>query len=105
MWVKDSSKRPRGCYQCIFDIGTVLSGFLYPVTQLPGALQIAARFLPTSWAMEGVIRSVEGSASNWRIAGDWSAALAIAAVYLALTFLMFRKVEKRLKVTGALGTF
>ena len=94
-----------GFFNAILPFGTVLSGFLYPISLLPGGLHTVARFLPTSWAMEALIRSTEGGASTWRIAGDWMAALAIATVYLGLTYLMFRIVEKRIRVTGALGTF
>ena len=99
------AKGREGSINAFLPIGTVLSGFLYPVSLLPGGLQTAARFLPTSWAMEGVIRSVEGGASTWRVAGDWMASLVLAVVYLGLAYLMFRIVERRLRDTGGLGTF
>ena len=35
----------------------------------------------------------------------WGASIALIGVYLALTYIFFRLVEKRVRVTGSLGTF
>ena len=92
-----------GFFNAILPFGVVFGGFLYPISLLPAGLQTIARFLPTSWAMDGVIRSVEGGGPAWRIAGDWGVALALTALYLTLTYFMFRKVEERVRVTGILS--
>ena len=39
-----------------------------------------------------------------KIAGDWIIALAMATVYLGVTYLMFKFVEKRLRYTGEMST-
>src|SRR5439155_8213058 len=38
----------------------VFSGFLYPVSFLPSGLDTVARVFPTSWAMDGVLWSLQG---------------------------------------------
>jgi len=81
------------------------SGFLYPIGILPAALQVIARGLPTSWAMESVIMATTGSGSTWEIVIRWVIALALAVVYLFIMQLLFRLVERRVRVTAALTTF
>ena len=94
-----------GGMNAILPIGTAFSGFLYPISQLSTETQILAHFLPTSWAMDGVIRSVREGESTLRIAGDWGAALGLSVVFLVCTYLLLRKVEDRVRVTGSLGSF
>jgi ABC-type uncharacterized transport system permease subunit len=84
--------------------GVVCSGFLYPINLLPGVLQAIARGMPTSWAMEASIMATSGSASAWQIVTRWGIALALAGVYLFLTQVLFRMVERRIRVTAALTT-
>ena len=94
-----------GFFNAIIPLGVVLSGFLYPVSQLSSEVEVIARFLPTSWAMDAIIRSIEPGGSTLRIAGDWGVAMALSAVYLATTYLMLRVVEKKIRVSGSLGSF
>lgn len=79
----------------------VFSGFLYPVSFLPGGLASAARVLPTSWAMDAVLLALQGGADD-QIAANVVVAVALSALYFVLTSAMFVKVEERLRVTGAL---
>jgi ABC-type multidrug transport system permease subunit len=83
----------------------VFSGFLYPISILPMAFKIIARLLPTSWAMDGVIHSIEGQVSMWRIAGDWGIALAISLVYVFLTHALLKVVERKVRRTGVLSIY
>ena len=80
----------------------MFSSFLYPVGQLPEALEYVARALPTSWAMESIILSAQGGGSYATVIVRWGIALGIAAGWLGITAWMFRKVEQRLRVTGEL---
>ncbi len=95
---------PSGFFATVMPFGTACSGFLYPVHILPAALQVIARGLPTSWAMEAVIMSTTGSGSNWDIILKLLVALALAGVYLFITQLLFRLVEWRVRVTSTLTT-
>ena len=56
---------PSGLFAAVMPFGVVCSGFLYPIQLLPAALQVIARGLPTSWAMEGLIMATTGSGSTW----------------------------------------
>ena len=94
-----------GFFNAIMPAGTVVSGFLYPVGLLPTSLEVIARLLPTSWAMDAVVRSVEGGSASWRIFGDWAIACALMVVYLLLAAWLFRVAERRVRVSGNLGVF
>jgi hypothetical protein len=83
----------------------LLSGFVFPVGQLPLWLQPFSWPLPSSWGMSGVWLPITGEASGYRIGIYWFAALALSFAWLALIYSMFRVVEKRVKVTGDLGAF
>ena len=75
------------------------------MSQLSDELQIVARLLPTSWAMDGVIHSIESGGSVARIYADWGAALGVSVVMLAATLFMFSKVENVLRRSGSVGRF
>ena len=94
-----------GFFNAFQPLGIVLSGFLYPVSQLSGEAQIVARLLPTSWAMDSVIRSIDPGESIARIIADWGAALGMSVVVLAATLFMFGKVENALRRNGSVGRF
>ena len=84
--------------------GAVFGGLLFPVSAFPSGLEIVARCLPTSWAMEAVAQSMTGDGTTLEIAGNWAVALCLVALYLLATYLMFRKVEERVRFTGTLGS-
>ena len=88
----------------ILPFGLVLSGFLHPVTILPSGVEVIARLLPTSWAMEAVVGSVNPGASMRGIAEDWGMTALLSLVYLGLTYGMFVIVERRVRVTAILST-
>jgi ABC-2 type transport system permease protein len=81
-----------------------LAGLVYPVTLLPDAFEVVARCVPSSWAMEAVVRSAEG-ASTWGIAVDWAMALLTGGVYVALSLRLFAMAEQRVRQTGVLARF
>ena len=85
--------------------GVVFGGLLFPISVLPGGLQVIARFLPTTWAMEGVRHSLQGEESLWQAAGEWMASLGLTVLLLFVIYFMFKKVEERVRVSGVLSTF
>ena len=95
---------PSGLFAAVMPFGVVCSGFLYPINLLPGVLQAIARVMPTSWAMEASIMATTGSGSVLAVVGRWGIAIALAGLYLFLTQLLFRTVEKRIRVTALLTT-
>lgn len=96
---------PAGLFATVMPFGVVCSGFLYPIDILPSALQAIARGLPTSWGMESIIMAVTGSGSTGDIIIKLIVALALAVVYLLITQILFRLVEKRIRVTAILTTY
>ena len=94
-----------GFFTAIIPAGVVFSGILYPVATLPTWAQIVGRFLPTSWAMDGMIHSIQGGVSGWSVVADWTTALLLTGIYFLLILLLFRKVEQRIRRTGSMVTF
>jgi ABC-2 type transport system permease protein len=92
-----------GIFNLFQPLVVVLSGFLYPIELLPAGFEIAAKFVPTSWAMASVIRSIEDGSLSWRLLGDWAMVLLLTAVFFAFAWWMFRKIEMKLRVTGDLS--
>ena len=94
-----------GFYLALIPFGIVFTGMLYPVRLLPDSVEPIARFIPTSWAMESVMRAMQTGSLSMRMVGEWAVTLALTLLFLALTYLMFRVVERRVRVDGSLGTF
>lgn len=93
-----------GFFNAIMPFGAVVSGFLYPIDLLPGSLEAVARLMPTAWAMQAVVDSLDGSASDLAVVIDLAVALALSGLLLAVSFLLFIKVERRVRLSGSLGT-
>ena len=95
--------REPGMLFALAPLGTVVSGFLYPLSILPGWMEVAVRFAPTSWAMESVIFSVQGDATPGRIAAGWGAALAVSAAYVLIGHILFLRMERLVRAGGTLA--
>lgn len=80
----------------------VFSGFLYPVSLLPQPFETMARLLPTSWAMDGVIHAAQHG-DPAQVPLDVAVSLAVSGVYMAVSYVLFRKVEERVRTTAALA--
>jgi ABC-type multidrug transport system permease subunit len=93
-----------GFFNAINALGVLVSGFLYPVARLPAALAAFARLIPSSWAMDGVWKSVSGYDSYWSILGDWGVCILACAVWLFIIHLLFQGVERRIRIAGTLST-
>jgi ABC-2 type transport system permease protein len=94
-----------GFFNIFMGLGIMISGFMFPISRLPGWLQVIARIMPTSWAMNGVWKSITGYTSFWSVIEVWGWFLVTTGVMLAATWLMFRAVEKRIRITGALSAY
>ena len=82
-----------GMLTAFVPIGTVFGGILFPVALLPESLRFLSWLLPSSWAMQGIAASIRGWEAGSSIAGDLLAASSLAALYAALAFLVFRRIE------------
>ncbi len=90
-----------GSFNAITPFGAVLSGFVYPLDVLPGWLEIAARGLPTSWAMETVRWAIFGGHSGADFAAHWAVAASLTALYVLAAAALFRLAETRIRRTGS----
>lgn len=89
-----------GFFNTVIPFGLVLSGFVFPVDRLPAILKYLAYAMPTSWAMEGVRLSL-GTGGSWsEILASWGLCILTSVFLGAVTYAMFRIVERRLRVTG-----
>ncbi|MGH2470029.1 MAG: ABC transporter permease, partial [Chloroflexota bacterium] len=86
----------------LLTFGVAFSGFLAPVQLLPLALQVPARLLPASWAMDAIWLTLNGAPAG-QIAARWGYALAEAIVFLGCTGLAYRSVEGRVRQRGGLS--
>jgi ABC-2 type transport system permease protein len=93
-----------GFMNALMPLGAAISGFLYPIGVLPDGLEAVARCIPSAWAMEAVVRSVDGGGMS-RIVTAWAVSLGLTAAYFAATAMLFRVAEARVRVTGNLGRF
>jgi ABC-2 type transport system permease protein len=90
-----------GWFSALMPLGSAISGFLYPIGLLPGALEVVAKCIPSAWAMEAVVKSVNGTATS-EVLIDWSLTALLIAVYLLVTVQLFRIAEFRARKTGSL---
>jgi ABC-2 type transport system permease protein len=82
----------------------LLTGFMFPVSLLPGWAQWLSALTPMVWMFNGLSASIQPEvdpASLWR---NWLTALGIACIYLVVTFYLSKKVEDMIRVTGELSS-
>ena len=92
-------------FELVRPLVMVFSGLIYPVALMAPAVQIIARALPTSWAMDGLLRSVEVTASTADIVESWLPALLGSLIYFGLTYYLFKTAETRVRTTGVFGEY
>lgn len=92
-----------GFFNAILPFGMLVSGFLFPVRLLPPGLETIAHLMPTSWAMDAIIRSIEGSGATSVVHGNWALVVLLTLAYLAGAQYFFAMAEGRVRVTGSLA--
>jgi len=97
--------RRGGFFNAILPFGAVFSGFLYPISVLPGAFKVIARMLPTPYAMDGIISSIRGQETFLGIAENWGISFGISILYLFVSYLLFKLVELRIRISGVLSRY
>lgn len=86
-----------------FEIGIyALCGFMFPITQLPAWLQVPSAVLSPTWATRALYAStVNPAGHDWLV---WCAyAVGLSAIYLVLSWFLFRMVDVRARVSGQLA--
>ena len=91
-----------GFFNAIMPLGVVLSGFFYPISLLPNWFEWLARLLPTAWAMEALVWSINGKEGLGRVALNWAPAVALLVAFALLEFGLFVRAERRARLSGGL---
>ncbi len=94
-----------GFFNAIMPFGALISGFILPVNRLPLALEVIARAFPGSWAMESIWQSILGPESWWIVIRGWLMCILMSIVWFSVTWMMCKAVEKRIRITGSIGTY
>ena len=91
-----------GFFNAIMPLGVVLSGFFYPISLLPNWFEWLARLLPTSWAMEALVWSINGQEDLGRVALNWLPAVGLLIAFALLECGLFVRAERRARLSGGL---
>jgi ABC-2 type transport system permease protein len=78
---------------------------LYPVSVLPGWLQVLARLIPVTYSLEGMRAALLGHATIRELLPALMTLLTFAAVLLPVSLLVFSWALRQTKVTGTLTHF
>lgn len=92
-----------GFFSAFVPLGIVLGGFLFPVELLPLGLEVLARMVPTSWGVSALIGAATGESTSTEIWRDCATSLALSAVWAVATLTMLRRVDHRVRHTGAIA--
>jgi ABC-2 type transport system permease protein len=98
-------KRGNPVSWAVIGISTVVGGMMYPVSALPGWLQIVARFIPVTYSLEGMRAALLSHASLHELWPSLAGLLAFAAILLPVSFVVFSWAVRRTKITGTLTHF
>ena len=82
----------------------MLTGFMFPISLLPGWAQWLAYLTPMVWAFKGLTIAIQPGIDFSSLWQNWLMALGIACVYLIGTFFMSKRVEDMIRVTGELSS-
>ena len=91
-----------GFFNAIMPLGVVLSGFFYPISLLPNWFEWLARLLPTAWAMEALVWSINGKEDMGRIALNWVPAVGLLVLFAIAEVALFIRAERRARLSGGL---
>ncbi|HZD02538.1 MAG TPA: ABC transporter permease [Actinomycetes bacterium] len=73
----------------------VLCGLLYPVSILPGPVELLARALPMTWSARVVYAAVQGAESSEWVGTLAASSLALAAATTLAAIVLYRAAERR----------
>lgn len=86
----------------IFPILQLVAGTLYPISLMPGWIEVPARCLPFGYGIQAMVDSVTRGASFADVSGDLLALGGFAVALPLLGIAAFRAVERRTRVRGTL---
>lgn len=90
----------------VLDTGLMfVSAVLYPLSVLPGWLQIISRLSPLRWCAEALVASAGADRPASDTFEAWAAITGLAVMYGATGIVAYEILDRRLRQTGELATF
>lgn len=86
----------------LFPLMQLVAGTMYPISLMPGWIEVPARCLPFGYGITALADGLTGGASLSDVAGDLWPLAGFAVVLPVLGVLAFRAVERRTRKAGAL---
>jgi ABC-2 type transport system permease protein len=86
----------------VFPILQLVAGTLYPISLMPGWIEVPARCLPFGYGIQALVDSVTQGASLADVAGDVLPLAGFAVALPLLGIAAFRAVERRTRIRGTL---
>jgi ABC-2 type transport system permease protein len=83
----------------------IFCGITFPIAVLPGWMQAVAQFLPQTYIIYGFREAMLNGADFQTLLPVYQILLAFGAFWLALGLVLFRRMERRARQTGALGQY
>jgi ABC-2 type transport system permease protein len=83
----------------------IFCGITFPISLLPGWMQTIAQWLPQTYMIHGMRAAAFANASLAELWPDLRTLLLFGAFWLTLGYLMFRRMERRARQTGAIGQY
>ncbi|MGA9633218.1 MAG: ABC transporter permease, partial [Candidatus Acidiferrales bacterium] len=95
-------KRGNPAKWLLLGVSGLVGGMMYPVSVLPGPLQMVARLIPVTYSLEGMRAALLAGAPWKQLLPSIAALLIFAAVLIPLSFVVFAWALRRTKITGTL---
>jgi ABC-2 type transport system permease protein len=83
----------------------IFCGITYPLSVLPGWMQIIARWMPPTYIIHGMREAALNGAGFSALLPDLGALFAFGVFWLAAGYLLFNWMERRARQTGAIGQY
>ena len=83
----------------------IFCGVTFPIAILPDWMKTVATWLPQTYMMHAIRAAALGNATLADLMPDITALIGFGALYLAAGYLIFNRMERRSRVTGAIGQY
>lgn len=83
----------------------LICGFMFPITMLPDWVKPLSWVLPPTWAIELLRIISRKDAKQDELLTAWGVLVLLTVLYLIISLVYYRLVEKRARINGNLGVF
>ncbi len=97
--------RLHGTYLNYFELPIgLITGFMFPISLLPGWAQQLSALIPLSWAFNGLTSSIQQGVDPLQLTKTWIISIAISLAYLIIIIFMSKRVQNMIRVSGELSS-